>query len=116
MDVLAVLHLDVITLLSDELSAGAGGNRRRLAVQRSLRWLDTCLRDAAARPALAATSCLVGLSSGLVWSLCHDSQAGQSLDHVLEVERSGGDYGGRGIACWAGEGEFVLNSGYCDWF
>lgn len=71
MDVLAVLHLDVITLLSDELPAGAGGNRRRLAVQRSLRWLDTCLRDAAARPSLAATSCLVRQSSGLLWSLYH---------------------------------------------
>lgn len=59
LDVLAILQLDVFALLTDELPAGAGGNRRQVAARRSLRWLDECLRSAAARPALASTSCLV---------------------------------------------------------
>ena len=61
LDVLAILQLDIIALLTDELPAGAGGNRRRTGERRSLRWLDECLRSIAGRPALAATSCLVRL-------------------------------------------------------
>ena len=55
----AALQPDVMTLLSDELPAVAGGNRRKAAGQRSMRWLDACLRGAAETPALRDTSCLV---------------------------------------------------------
>ena len=48
-----------MTLLSDELPAVAGGNRRKAAGQRSMRWLDACLRGAAETPALRDISCLV---------------------------------------------------------
>jgi len=55
----AALQPDVMTLLTDELPAVAGGNRRKAAGQRSMRWLDACLRGAAEAPALRDVSCLV---------------------------------------------------------
>ena len=59
MDVLAILRLDLYTILGDDLPVGTGGNRRKVAMQRSLRWLDQCLRDVDERPSLRDTSCLV---------------------------------------------------------
>ena len=61
----AALQPDVMTLLTDELPAVAGGNRRKAAGQRSMRWLDACLRGAAEAPALRDISCLVS-----TWSAC----------------------------------------------
>ena len=55
----AALQPDVVTLLTDELPAVAGGNRRKAAGLRSMRWLDACLRGAAETPALRDISCLV---------------------------------------------------------
>ena len=62
MEAWTALQPDVITLLTDELPAVAGNNRRATAERRSRRWLDACLRAAAETPALRATSCLVRVS------------------------------------------------------
>ena len=93
MEAWAALQPDVITLLTDELPAVVGNNRRAAAGRRSMRWLDACLRTAADTPELREASCLVRCIAVSATYLIWRTGCVRRLGHIIGVSRPNAFYG-----------------------